>query len=111
MSLSQVIKKAVDQAFLAAGDLVRQGQVKGELVSQFDFAAKEVVATTDEYFTDFITVSSVVEEDKHIKKVILLRSEDIDTSRYSTISIDSIVYRFETIEEFEGITQLTIRSV
>lgn len=111
MSLSQAIVKAVDQAFLAAGDLVRQGLVQGELVSNFDFATKEVVATTDEYYTDFITVSSVVEEDYHTKKVILLRAADIDTSRYSTITIDSVVYRFESIEEFEGVTQLTIRSV
>ena len=111
MSLSQAITKAVDQAFLAAGDLVRQGLVKGELVSSFNFATKGVVTTTDEYYTDFITVSTVVEEDKHIKKVVLLRSGDVDTSRYSTITIDSVVYRFESIEEFEGVTQLTIRSV
>jgi hypothetical protein len=53
----------------------------------------------------------VLDKDLNIVKELVIRTRDLDGSRYSTISFGNKTYRFEKLETYPGITQLTVRSV
>jgi len=111
MSLVSTIETAVDQAFSAVGDLLQKGVLSEENVSGFNFSTQKTISSNADYSVEFITVSSVLDKDQHVVKEILIRTKDLDGSRYSTIAFESQIYRFEKIQEFPGVTQLTVRSI
>jgi hypothetical protein len=110
MSLTTTIENAVDSAFSAADDLVRIGFLKEKDVSGFNFSSGEVIQKETSYRVEFIETSSVLDEDQHVVKELLIRNKDLDGSRYSTIAYDGKSYRIQTIEEYPGIIQLKVRS-
>lgn len=111
MSLTSTIEEAVEQAFQAAGDLVKTGVLSEETVTGFNFSQGEVVSNEQPYNVDFIEISSILADDLHIVKQLVIRTKDLEGSRYSTITFDSNVYRFEKLEQYTGVTLLTVRSV
>lgn len=111
MSLTATIGTAVDSAFSAAGDLVKKGYLSEKEVSGFNFSTGETILDEVVYYIEFIETSSTLDKDRHIVKELVVRSKDLDGSRYSTLTYNSKLYRIETIQEYTGITQLTVRSV
>jgi hypothetical protein len=111
MSLIATIESAVEQAFLASNDLVKVGVLSEETAEGFDFKARDIISDNQPYSVEFIEISSVLDEDRNIVKELLIRTRDLDGSRYSTISFENKTYRFEKFETFPGITKLKVRSV
>lgn len=111
MSLTETIESAVDQVFTAAGDLVKVGLLAEDNVSGFNFNTGQNISSEQNYAVEFIEVSSVLDGELNVVKEIVIRTKDLDGSRYSTLSYNSKLYRFEKIQEFPGVTQLTVRSV
>jgi len=111
MSLTQTVEAAVEQAFSAAGDLVKLGVLTEEGTTGFDFNTGEVISDESLYTIEFIETSSVLDSDRHVVKELVVRTKDLDGSRYSTITYEGKTYRFQSINEYTGITQLTVRSV
>jgi hypothetical protein len=111
MSLLQTVESAVDQAFQAAGDLVQLGVLLEETAIGFNFGTGTLISDEQPYSVEFIEVSSVLDKDLNIVKELVIRTRDLDGSRYSTISFGNKTYRFEKLETYPGITQLTVRSV
>ncbi len=111
MSLLQTVDSAVDQAFKAAGDLVQVGTLSEETATGFNFSTGTIISDEQPYSVEFIEVSSVLDSDLNIEKELIIRTKDLDGSRYSTISFGGSTYRFEKLETFPGITQLKVRSI
>jgi len=111
MSLSQTIDSAVEQAFNAAGDLVQSGILSEETALGFNFSTGTLISDEQPYSVQFIEVSSVLDSNLNIEKELIIRTKDLDGSRYSTITFGGSTYRFEKLETFPGITQLKVRSV
>jgi uncharacterized membrane-anchored protein len=110
MSLTATIETAVDSAFSAAGDLVKLGVLKEKDISGFNFSTGQVTSKEVTYKVEIIESSSKLDEDQHVVKELLIRDKDLDGSRYSTIAYDGKTYRIQTIQEYPGIIQLTVRS-
>jgi hypothetical protein len=111
MSLLQTVDSAVEQAFAAAEDLVQVGFLSEATASGFNFSTSSIVTDEQDYSVEFIETSSVLDKDLNIVKELIIRTKDLDGSRYSTIGFGDKTYRFEKIETFPGITKLTVRSV
>lgn len=111
MSLLSTVDSAVDQAFQAAGDLVQIGILSEETATGFNFSTGTVISDEQPYSVEFIEISSVLDKDLNIEKELVIRTKDLDGSRYSTITFGNKTYRFEKLETFPGITQLTVRGV
>jgi hypothetical protein len=111
MSLLSTVDSAVDQAFQAAGDLVQIGVLSEETATGFNFSTGTVISDEQPYAVEFIEISSVLDKDLNIEKELVIRTKDLDGSRYSTITFGNKTYRFEKLETFPGITQLTVRGV
>ena len=111
MSLTSTVESAVDQAFEAAGDLVKTGVLSEETATGFNFSTGDLILDQQTYVVEFIEVNSVLHRDLNIVKDLIIRAKDLDGSRYSTITFDNKTYRFETLEQFPGIIQLKVRGV
>jgi hypothetical protein len=111
MSILSTVDSAVDQAFQAAGDLVQIGILSEETATGFNFSTGTVISDEQPYSVEFIEISSVLDKDLNIEKELVIRTKDLDGSRYSTITFGNKTYRFEKLETFPGITQLTVRGV
>jgi hypothetical protein len=111
MSLLQTVDSAVEQAFTAAEDLVQTGRLAESTATGFNFSTGSLISDDQDYFVEFIEVSSLLDKDQNIVKELIIRTKDLDGSRYSTISFSDKTFRFEKIETFPGITKLTVRSV
>jgi hypothetical protein len=111
MGLTQNVESAVDQAFIAADDLVKTGILSEETATGFNFSTGSLISDEALYSIDFIETSSVLDKDLNIVKELVVRTKDLDGSRYSTITFENKTFRFEKIEEYPGITLLTVRSV
>ena len=111
MSLLATVESAVDQAFEAAGDLVQLGILTEETATGFNFSTGTIISDEQPYSVEFIEISSVLDKDSNIVKELIIRTKDLDGSRYSIITFGNKTYRFEKLETFPGITQLTVRSV
>jgi hypothetical protein len=111
MSLLSTVDSAVDQAFQAAGDLVQIGVLSEETATGFNFSTGTIISDEQPYAVEFIEISSVLDKDLNIEKELVIRTKDLDGSRYSTITFGNKTYRFEKLETFPGITQLTVRGV
>ncbi len=111
MSLLQTVESAVDQAFQAAGDLVKTGVLLEETATGFNFSTASLISEEQPYSVEFIEISSVLDKDSNVVKELIIRTKDLDGSRYSRLSFEDKTYRFEKLETYPGITQLTVRSV
>lgn len=111
MSLVSTVEAAVDQAFEAAGDLVKTGVLAEDTATGFNFSTGSLILDQQTYVVEFIEVGSVLDKDLNVVKDLVIRAKDLDGSRYSTITFDDKTYRFEKLEEFPGIIQLKVRGV
>jgi hypothetical protein len=111
MSLTASVEAAVEQAFFAAGDLVKTGVLTEETTNGFSFASGTLDSNESNYSLQFIEISSVLDKESNTVKELIVRTKDLDGSRYSTIVFNNQTYRFQKLEEYTGITKLTVRSV
>lgn len=111
MSLTFSVESAVEQAFIAAGDLVKTGVLTEETTNGFSFASGTLDSNESDYSLQFIEISSVLDKDSNLIKELVVRTKDLDGSRYSIITFNNETYRFQKLEEFPGVTKLTVRSV
>jgi len=109
MNLLTVLESAVDKAFLALKDLVKEGILEQESNNSFNFS-------TGTYEDNSITkkVSVIITETKadgspEPKTEVLVKTKDIGFTRYTRITVSGIVYRIEEIKQYEGITMLLVR--
>jgi len=92
MSLKAKINSAVDKAFKAAGDLVVQGQLSIENVSNYDFALRSTVASASSITVDVILQSSKKPSGEGFTVTALMKS-GITFGTYDTLTVSGLAYK------------------
>jgi len=103
------ISNAVNTAFESAGELVRIASLSSSSVSGFNFATGEVTGTSETTSVEVIPYKTVKNERGAFITDLLIRSEDLPLSTYSTITWDGVDYSIESIEAYEGVVVLKAR--
>jgi hypothetical protein len=91
MSLSAKVTAAVNKAFTAAGDLVKQGTLSSKTVSGYDFATKSTVSTTETLSVDVIIQSTQKPSGEGFTVTAIMKS-GINISVYDTLTVNSKSY-------------------
>lgn len=97
MSLNSRVQAAVDKAFLAAGDLVKQGKLTGLNVSSYDFATRKTVSKPQASKSiEVIVVSETVSRNTITANVIF---KTINLTNYTSLTIDNIEYGIDSYDD------------
>jgi len=91
MSLSAKVTAAVNKAFTAAGDLVKQGTLSSKTVPGYDFATKSTVSTTETLSVDVIIQSTQKPSGEGFTVTAIMKS-GINISVYDTLTVNSKSY-------------------
>jgi len=91
MSVSAKVTAAVDKAFAAAGDLVKQGTLSNKAVSSYDFTTRSTVSTTTSTTIDVIIQTTKKSSGEGFNVTALMKS-GINISVYDTLTVDSKSY-------------------
>ena len=103
MSLDLTIAKNVDKAFKTLKSLSRSAAFTEESATSFDFVSGETDSVGETKTITLLPTKIETEEDSTIRTEFVARAVDFDISRYSTFTIDSVVYSIESIVEYEGV--------
>ena len=68
----------------------------------FNFDTGTLISDEQPYSVEFLEINSVLDKDLNIEKELIIRTKDLDGSRYSTITFDGYTYRFEKLKTFPG---------
>ena len=91
MSLSAKVTSAVNKAFTAAGDLVKQGTLSTKAVSTYDFGTRQTVSTITSQTVDVIIQSAQKPSGEGFTITALMKS-GVDISVYDVLTVGSKVY-------------------
>jgi len=91
MSLSAKVTSAVNKAFTAAGDLVKQGTLSTKAVSGYDFATRSTVSTSDSITVDVIIQSTQKPSGEGFTVTALMKS-GVNISVYDTLTVETKSY-------------------
>jgi hypothetical protein len=91
MSLSAKVTTAVNKAFAAAGDLVKQGTLSSKSVSGYDFATRSTISTSGSIVVDVIIQSTQKPSGDGFTVTAMLRS-GVNLSVYDTLTVNEKVY-------------------
>lgn len=91
MALSTKLTAAVNKAFTAAGDLVKQGTLSSKVVSSYDFATRSTVSTSSSATVEVILQSTQKPSGDSFKVTAIMKS-GINLSVYDTLTVDSKSY-------------------
>jgi len=91
MSVSAKVTAAVNKAFAAAGDLVKQGTLSTKSVSSYDFSTRSTVSTTGSITVEVIIQSTQKPSGEGFTVTAIMRS-GINISVYDTLTVDSKSY-------------------
>jgi hypothetical protein len=91
MSLSAKVTTAVNKAFTAAGDLVKQGTLSTKAVSNYDFGTRQTVSTITSQTVDVIIQSAQKPSGEGFTITALMKS-GVDISVYDVLTVGSKVY-------------------
>jgi len=91
MSLSAKVTSAVNKAFTAAGDLVKEGTLSSKSVSGYNFASKSTISTTSSVTVDVIIQSTQKPSGDGFTVTAMMRS-GVNLSVYDTLTVESKVY-------------------
>jgi hypothetical protein len=91
MSLSAKVNAAVNKAFAAAGDLVKQGILYSKAVSNYDFATGKTVSQEQSLFVEVIIESTQKPSGEGFITKAIMKS-GINISVYDTIVVNNITY-------------------
>ena len=91
MSLSAKIRKAVDTAFSAVGDLAKPGTLSSTEVSSYDFASGDVVSTNSEITVDVIITTTEARDGSLLTQALMKSGEDL--SGYDTLTVSGVTYQ------------------
>jgi len=91
MSLSAKVTSAVNKAFTAAGDLVKEGTLSSKSVSGYDFATRATVSTTGSISVSVIIQSTQKPSGDGFTVTAMMRS-GVNLSVYDTLTVSSKVY-------------------
>lgn len=104
------VLKAVDTAFLAAGDIVETATLYSQEPTGFNWATGSVVSAAPvSTQVQFIDLSTTLEENSSWSKKVLVKTTDIVLSLYSSIVISGVTYRFQVLEATIGVSTLGLR--
>ena len=112
MSLDTSIRSAVDQAFIAAGDLVLDATFNQNLASSFNFNTGAPTYTVTTSTVKILVYRTRVKEDgsdHYPVKDALVKSEGLDMSMYNTVTFGGRTYSIESYEYFTGVYVLELR--
>jgi len=91
MSLSAKVTAAVNKAFSAAGDIVKQGTLSTKAVSSYDFASRQTVSTLSSQTVDVIIQSTKRPSGEGFTITAIMKS-GVDISVYDILTVESKVY-------------------
>jgi hypothetical protein len=112
MSLRATVKKAIDTAFIAAGDLVVTATFDNVSASGFVFSTGELTSTGEQAASvEMIPIETITEGNETTRTKFIARSIDFDYSTYSTFSIGVTEYQVASITLTEGLYQVEATTV
>ena len=91
MSLSAKVNAAVNKAFAAAGDLVKEGTLSTKSVSTYDFATRQTVSTSSTLTVEVIIESTKKPSGEGFTVVAIMKS-GINISVYDTLVVENKSY-------------------
>jgi len=91
MSLSAKVTAAVNKAFIAADDIVKQGVLSTKSVSGYDFGSRQTVSTITSQTVDVIIQSTQKPSGEGFTTTAVMKS-GVDISVYDVLTVESKVY-------------------
>lgn len=107
MSLSAKVNAAVDKAFAAAGDLVKQGRLSSKKVSKYDFATRKVVSSTSVILVDVIITTNKRSSGEGFSTSAIMKSGP-DLSVYDTLTVDEKSYKIVDYNDNDFIIEVEL---
>lgn len=99
MSMSNRVSKAVDAAFRACGDLVKQVTLTPKEVTGFNNATQTVVSTSpDPIIVQGIPLKRQIADDGQVEVHFLFKAKEVPLNKYVTVTLGSEVFRIEKFD-------------
>ncbi|QGH74600.1 hypothetical protein KNU84_gp104 [Bacteriophage DSS3_VP1] len=101
MSLRKTLNDAVDQAFLACGDLVRSVTLNAEDVTGFDNATQTVISTPQTVTADAILLKRFINGEGQIEAHFIFKAREVPLNKYIDLVVGSETFRIVSFDSNE----------
>lgn len=110
MSLSAKVTAAVDKAFTAANDLVKQGTLSNKKVSSYNFGTGSVESQSRSIPVEIIIYSSSRSSGGDYTYNAILKS-GVDLSVYDTLTVEKKEYKIVDFTDNDFVIEVTLKKV
>jgi hypothetical protein len=107
MSLRSKLTAAVDNAFAAAGDLVKTATLSNKTVSGYDFNTSATTSTTVAQSVQIILLSTKNSSGTGFNTSAIMKS-GVDLDVYDTLTVDAIEYRITDFSDNDFAIEATL---
>lgn len=98
MSMTNRVSKAVDDAFRACGDLVKQVTLATKDVTGFNNATQTVVSSSTTVTASAIPIKRQIADDGQIELHLLFKAKELPLNKYVTVTLGTEVFRIESFD-------------